>query len=526
MLRETSVRQLDEVTLWDLVIIGGGAAGLGCALAAAQKGYKTLLLEKGGFAGGTSGRSSKMIHGGVRYLKQGDLSMVHLSLREREHLLRTVPGLVKRQEFVIPVYTYADAVVYRAGMLLYDLLAGKRDSYFLSPRRVTEELDGIKSRGLKGGVVYGDGVFDDTRFAITLGYAADKAGATLINHAPVVGFGKNTKGKIASVQFLDKETGREHEAKCRCVINACGTFADKIRMTDNPTAPELQTISQGSHIILPLSFLGTRRITRGMMVPKTTDNRVLFCLPWHNKLLVGTTDTPISKPSDAPVPTHTEANFILQNCGAYLTKQPDEADILSAFAGQRALCGKGVATKDISREYHLDVSASGLVSILGGKWTTYRVTSSAAVNRAASFLGKNKQAGEKGGDRNNNSRNSRNGPAAAFLELENLSKKVHSENKEYAEPIHPKLPYSRGDIVRALRHEMARNLTDLLTRHTRSVMLDRLSTLECAPSLAHLMAKEMKRDAHWEQEQLKEFYKAAEEYRFPSQSSPGQPPAN
>ena len=510
MLRDTSAARLAEVAQWDLVIIGGGAAGLGCALAATQRGLNTLLLEKGDFACGTSSRSSKMIHGGVRYLKQGDLPMVRLSLREREHLLRTAPSLVKEQEFIIPVYKYSDSAVYTLGMRFYGILARRWGSTgrFLNAEAVAAELPGINQQNLKGGVVYSDGIFDDARFAITLAYAAAKAGATLINYAPVIDLIKDAKGRLTAVKLRDLENNSEHEVACRCVINAAGTFADAVRALAEPRTKPLQTISQGSHLVLPRSFLGTDALTKGMMIPRTDDGRVLFCLPWHDRLLVGTTDMPVAKADVRPRPRAKEIDFILRACATYLANPPRKEDILSAFAGQRALPGAATEgqTKDMSREHRVDLSPSGLISILGGKWTTYRVTAAEALDQAALVLGDTSLA---------HARDDASALESAAQELAKHLADLYTEDAQHREVIHPRLPYTRGDVVRALRYEMARTLSDVLATRTRSVLLDREGALECAPALARLMADQLHYDDRWIEQQLQEFRQDAATYGAP-----------
>lgn len=507
MLRDPALARLKEGAPWDLVIIGGGAAGLGCALGAALRGFKTLLLERADFAGGTSSRSSKMIHGGVRYLKQGNLPMVRLALREREHLLRTVPSLVTEQELIIPVYQYRDAALYGLGMRLYGVLARRRTTgRFLDATTVAAELPGINRRGLKGGVVYSDGIFDDARFAVTLAYAAAKAGATVLNYAPVLALVKDAKGCLAAVKLRDLENKRDYEVACRYVINAAGTFADGVRALAEPEAQPLQTISQGSHLVLPRSFLGGDTLTKGMMIPRTDDGRVLFCLPWHDRLLVGTTEVRVDQVDPNPRPRPEEVDFILHACSSYLANQPQRADILSVFAGQRALPGRAPQghTKDMSREHRLDLSPSGLISILGGKWTTYRVTAAEALDRVAAGL-----------DRAAPAEDDTHVLERAARELEQHLQNLYAEDAHHRETIHPRLPYTRGDVVRAVRYEMARTLNDVLTTRTRSVLLDRRGALECAPALARLMADQLNYDGRWVQQQVRAFQHYADTYRPP-----------
>ena len=321
--RENSLHSINQGERWDVIIIGGGAIGLGCALEASLRGYKTLLVEKNDFASGTSSRSSKMIHGGVRYLKQGNLSLVRRALNERNLLARSASSWVKEQRFIIPLYSFAHLAIYAAALRFYDMLAqGGRmmKSGLLSAAMVKQQLPGIDAAGLKGGVAYSDGLFDDARLAIAIALAASRQGAVLLNYASVEGLLKsNERRKAEGVLMRDMRTAREYEIRSRLVINATGVFADTLAAMDQPRSNRLYRVSQGSHLVLPADFLAGKN---ALLIPRTSDGRVLFCIPWHRRLLVGTTDSEVSQAEEEPHPRAEELNFILDNCARYLDKKP------------------------------------------------------------------------------------------------------------------------------------------------------------------------------------------------------------
>ncbi len=491
--RSTSIERFGVEKLWDLLIIGGGAAGLGCALDAARRGYKVLLVEKRDFASGTSSRSSKMIHGGVRYLKQGNLSLVRSALRERNLLVRNAPSLVKEQRFVIPLYSSMQLAIYAMGMRFYDTLARGQQmepSKLLSVNQVCTQLTGVRSQGLKGGVTYSDGLFDDARLALAIAQAATKQGACLLNYMEAVSLVETRNGRIAGALIKDTLSGKEYEVKSRGVINASGIFVDEL-LAKTAKASRRQRISQGSHILLASEFLPGKT---AMLIPRTSDGRVLFCIPWHNRLLVGTTDIEVDKPEEEPRPQPQELEFLLNTCGHYLDRKPSSADVLSTFAGQRPLPARLgiVATKDISREHQLETSPAGIISIIGGKWTTYRAIAEDAVLAAAAQLG----------DQPSN-------------QNEEFSLRVDLPLKEEElddELIHPKFSYTKGDIVVAVRYEMAYRLADVMARRTRMLMLDVRAAREASSSVAKLMAQELNKDNAWVQQQQEEFYRLSAGY--------------
>src|ERR1700722_9206843 len=383
--REALVNQIsDPSTIWDLIIIGGGATGLGVAVDAASRGFKTLLLEQSDFAKGTSSRSTKLVHGGVRYLAQGNIGLVVEALRERGILLRNAPHLVRNESFIIPNYSWLNAVFYSVGLSVYDLLAGKRSfgrSRLISYHELIRRIPNIQQKGLKAGVLYHDGQFDDARLAVSLAITSIEQGATLLNYFRVNGLTKDGI-KINGLIAKDQETGIQYTFRAKTVINATGVFVDELLNMDVPEARPIVQPSQGVHLVFDKSFLGPHD---ALMIPKTKDGRVLFIIPWHDRILAGTTDTPLNAHQLEPRALEEEIKFILDSAADYLTIIPTRKDVLSVFAGLRPLAApqnEKQKTKEISRSHKLIISESGLITITGGKWTTYRQMAEETVNAA------------------------------------------------------------------------------------------------------------------------------------------------
>ncbi|MCB0750932.1 MAG: glycerol-3-phosphate dehydrogenase/oxidase, partial [Ignavibacteriae bacterium] len=373
MNRNEMLAKLELTKLWDFIIIGGGATGIGCAIEAASRGYKTLLLEQSDFAKGTSGRSTKLVHGGVRYLQQGNISLVLEALKERGVLRRNAPHLVHDLPFIVPNYDWWEGPFYGIGLKLYDALAGKEGfgpSKLLSKEETLKHIPTIEQEGLRGGVIYYDGQFDDARLAINMAETAYEQGATLLNYVKVTSLNKN-EDMICGVDAIDLETNKKYSISAKVVINATGVFTDSIRKMDEPECKNIIVSGQGVHIVLDNSFLPG---DSAIMVPETDDGRVLFAIPWHKNILVGTTDTPVNKFLLEPTPFEEEIEFLLSHTARYLTKDPTRKDIKSIFAGLRPLVKSGEEenTAAISRDHTLNISRSGLITITGGKWTTYR----------------------------------------------------------------------------------------------------------------------------------------------------------
>lgn len=513
--RNAFITRLSETPVWDVIIIGGGATGLGTAVDAALRGYKTLLLEKDDFAKGTSSRSTKLVHGGVRYLANGDVGLVIEALHERDLLLQNAPHVVHQQAFVIPCYDWFSIAKYGIGLKLYDLLAGKKhfkQSSILSTKKVLEALPGLQKKGLKGGICYYDGQFDDSRLAINLAETAAEEGAVLLNYFRVNGLLKS-KDKISGILVIDTETGHEFQLNAKVVINATGVFVDDILKMDQPGAKPLVRPSQGAHIVLDASFLPGKS---ALMIPKTPDGRVLFAVPWHKHILVGTTDTPLNEHSSEPVALDEEVNFILETAGKYLVHPPKKSDVLSVFAGLRPLAApkkETDSTKEISRSHKLITSASGLITITGGKWTTYRKMAEDTMDQAMKTGGltpvkcTTKDKSIHGAI-----------PVSAEDELAFFgtdAAEIHMlmmDEPALAEKLHPQNIHTKAEVIWAVRHEMARTVEDVLARRLRILFLDAKMAVEMAPVVAHLMATELKKSNEWETGQIEAFTEIATHY--------------
>src|SRR5436190_8196168 len=497
--RELNLRRVSERDeRWDVVVIGGGATGAGCALDAASRGLSVLLLEQHDFGKGTSSRSTKLIHGGVRYLRQGNISLVRESLRERGLLLKNAPHVVHKLKFVIPCYSRREKIFYGLSMKMYDTLAGKFSigrSRLLSRDEVLERLPNIEPKGLKGGVLFYDGQFDDTRLLIDILRTADANGAVVLNYARVSSLMKDERGNICGVEFVDAETDKSFAVRARSVINATGAFSFAIQTMSDPTARSVLTYSQGVHVVLDRKFMAC---DSALMIPKTSDGRVLFCIPWHGHVLVGTTDTPVDKPSLEPEALKSEVDFILKTASSYLAAKPARSDIMGVFAGIRPLVKKGstVKTSSLSRGHYLFVDESGLITITGGKWTTFRKMAENAVDKAIEIgnLGNRKCM-------------------TADLSI------VGPEEIDDRERLHSEFDITTADVVRAVRDEMARTVEDVLARRTRFLFLDANAAIELAPNVARTMAEELGRDAAWADQQIEDFRSFARGYLGIGQSS-------
>jgi len=499
----------------DVLVIGGGATGLGVAVDSASRGYKTLLLEMHDFSKATSSRSTKLVHGGVRYLQQGDLSLVIEALHERGLLIQNAPHLVSNQAFIVPSYEWWNGPFYGVGLKVYDLLAGKLGlgpSKVLSREETMKLIPTLEPEGLRGGVIYYDGQFDDSRLAINLAQTIYDLGGTPINYMKVTGLLKS-KDLIDGVQATDIESGESFDINARVVINATGIFADSIIRMDQPDMEQLVQPAQGVHIVLDKEFLPG---DSAIMVPHTDDGRVLFAVPWHDKVVVGTTDTPMKEAVLEPKPLEEEVSFILRHAAKYMTKDPARSDVLSAFAGLRPLVKPPDAksTAEISRSHHLQVSESGLVTIAGGKWTTYRKMGEDTVDQAAIVAGLNERECQTSNLRIHGwlKNVDRSDHMYVYGSDQVSIRKLIDEQPELEQKIHERLPHIKAEVVWAVRNEMARTVEDVLARRTRSLLLDARASIEMAPEVARLMAKEMGYDEQWQTDQIKEYEELARGY--------------
>jgi glycerol-3-phosphate dehydrogenase len=499
---------------FDLLIVGGGATGLGVAVDAATRGISTLLIDQSDFCKGTSSRSTKLVHGGVRYLAQGDVGLVLEALRERGLLKQNAPHLVKDQAFLIPIYSWWRGPFYALGMKVYDRLAGSlglAPSQPISKQEAMTAIPNLITKDLKGGVIYHDGQFDDARLGINLAQTAVDHGASLINYVRFETFSKDTDGFINGVTLKDMLDEKVYTLKVRGVVNASGVFADQILQLDDPKRPTSIRPSQGIHIVLNREFLDSEY---AIMIPKTSDGRVLFAVPWHGHVIVGTTDTPVDEASLEPKALKEEIEFILETASKYLTKVPKRGDILSVFAGLRPLAApkeEGGSTKEISRGHKVLVSQSGLVSVIGGKWTTYRKIAEDVVDKILPLLGKELVQCQ-----------------TAMLKIHGyaVDQGIYGSDQEALEKLsghkiklHPDLPYTENMVRWAVREEMAVRLEDVLARRLRALFLNVKATIEMAPRVAEIMAEELGKDQHWRNEELKHLSELVKNYSIEALSN-------
>lgn len=515
--RQKALKELHTQKLWDVIIIGGGATGLGAAVDAASRGYATLLLEQSDFAKGTSSRSTKLVHGGVRYLAQGNIGLVYEALRERGILLKNASHIVKKQSFIIPCYGIWDKIKYLAGLKMYDWLAGKFSfgrSHFINKKKLNELMPEIDTNGLTGGVEYFDGQFDDARLAINLAQTATANGGVVLNYVRVKQLLKKN-GKVSGVVAVDMESNVEYELSSKTVINATGVFVDDILQMDVPDSRPIVQPSQGVHLVFRKSFLNG---ASAVMIPKTADGRVLFAVPWHDHILVGTTDTPLKNHTLEPKALDEEIIFILKTIKQYFSSPVSKKDVLSVFAGLRPLAApqkETDSTKEISRDLKLIVSKSNLITITGGKWTTYRKMAEVTIDKAIEVgelnnvacktkmlpvHGSMRSAPAKG-DNFSIYGSDYDGIISLIKESPSLNNKIINEQ-----------PYLLAEVVWAARHEMARTVEDILARRIRLLFLDARAAMKAAPAVADILMTELGHDESWKDSQVKKFTALAANY--------------
>lgn len=499
---------------FDIAIIGGGATGLGTAIDAASRGYRTVLIEQHDFAKGTSSRSTKLVHGGVRYLQQGNVKLVMDALRERGILRKNAPHLVKDLSFIVPNYKWWEGPYYGLGLKVYDWMSGSLglgSSEFLNTEEVLQKTPTLDPSGLRGGVLYHDGQFDDARLAINLAQTALEQGAVVVNYCKAIRFNKSG-GKIKGLVVSDEMNGEEYELKTRVVINATGVFSDNIQRMDDTSHEASVMPSQGIHLVLDKSFLPGNT---AIMIPHTDDGRVLFAVPWHHKVILGTTDTPVSIIMEEPVAMKDEIEFILTHARRYLTKDPEMSDIKSVFAGLRPLIRGGMKkTADLSRDHSINISTSGLVNILGGKWTTYRKMAEDAVNAAAieATLPYRECITSTLHIHGYEPANDPESEDYYYGSDKAGVRKLAAEIPDGNAPIHNDLPYTKAMILWGVRHEMCLTVEDALSRRTRALLLDARAAMEAAPLTAAIIGKELNKDASWIDEQILSFKRLATHY--------------
>jgi len=484
------IEQLDSTDEFDICIIGGGATGLGTALDAASRRFKTILFEQHDFAKGTSSRSTKLVHGGVRYLQQGNIKLVMEALRERGMLMKNAPHLVHNQKFVVPNYKWWEKPFYGIGLKIYDKMAGNLGlgpSQFLSKEEILQLAPTLDPEDLRGGVLYHDGQFDDARLAISIAQTASQHSAVLLNYFPVTGLLKIQK-KICGIRVKDFFTGKEYEVKSKVVINATGVFSDAIMKMDDGKHENIISPSQGIHLVVDKEFLPG---DTAIMIPRTDDGRVLFAVPWHDKIVLGTTDTAVDTVSAEPIPLQEEIEFILKHIGRYLSKDPQLSDVRSMFAGLRPLVkGKTKKTAALSRDHLIDIGESGLITITGGKWTTYRKMAEDVVDIAI------KQSAL---------------PQSSCV-TNDLKLYGHDRPVGPAEIISLNNDELKALIKNSVEEEMCMTVEDFLSRRTRQLLLNAHEAIKAAPLVAKLMAEEMNKDENWINEQINIFNVVTKNY--------------
>ena len=488
--RDSMLSRLGAATTpWDVVVVGGGATGLGCAVDAAARSLTTLLIERADFASGTSSKSTKLIHGGVRYLRGGQIGLVAQSLRERERLRRNAPGLVGKIDFLVPTRRIGSRAFYALGLGLYDALSGGAGATrVLSRAAVHSRMPGLAMEGLRGGVVYEDDQFDDARLALGLAHTAAELGAVVVNYAAAEAL-LSHNGRVAGVVVRDRESGRTFEVPARAVINASGVHADHIRRMDDPATTPIIRTSRGAHIVLDRAFLPGET---AVMIPRTDDGRVVFLIPWRGRVLVGTTDTACDV-TDDPVASADDIAFLLSHAARVLERTPALGDVKSAFAGLRPLLARGSgATASLSRDHRVFVSPRGLVTIAGGKWTTYRSMAEDAVDRAVAVGGIS-------------------APRSRTASLAIFAGDVDARDNDPLERAAMGLnDHDVDEFARlAARNHMARTLEDVLARRSRALVLDANGAARIAPRIATILASELGRTDEWAEKEVSAFTAAA-----------------
>ncbi len=522
MKREMMLDKLEEGKMnFDFIIAGGGATGIGIALEAASRGYSAVLFEKSDFVKSTSSKSTKLVHGGVRYLAQGDVVLVREACVERGRLLSNAPHLVRNQPFVIPAFSWFDEFLYTAGLKVYDLLAGRYSmgrSERISKKDVLKKLPSVSGKRLNAGIQYYDGQFDDARLAVNVLQTAAGYGAVVLNYMPVEGLVKDGSGRIKGVRARDLLNDREYEVMGSVVVNAAGVFADEIMKMDNPEMKPTMRPSQGIHIVVEKSFLPG---DHALMIPKTDDGRVLFAVPWHGKVVIGTTDTPVDRPSLEPVALEKEIEFILSTAGKYLEKAPARSDVLSIFAGLRPLAAakndNGKKTREISRSHKIIVSRNGLMTMIGGKWTTFRRMAEDMVTRAEkeNRWGRTSSATRNMKIRGYSAGVDYNDPWYYYGADRDAVAGLAVDDPSLDGYLSERLSVKKAQVVWAVREEMAMTVEDVLSRRTRCQLLDAAESMRMARETAEIMARELGRDRQWIDDQVSSYEHVTKNYLPP-----------
>jgi glycerol-3-phosphate dehydrogenase len=508
--------------LFDICVIGGGATGAGCALESQLRGLRTVLLDAGDFASAASSASTKLVHGGVRYLEQAvrslnleEYRMVKSALRERQYMLANAPHLAHPSYFLVPVYSWSKALYYLAGMKMYDAVAGKGNlfpSSFLSREETLRRMPALNAQGLRGAVAYCDGQFDDARYDLALVETFFETGGAALNYARVTDFAHDPQGQLSAANVHDAISGEEFVVRARKFVNATGTGADKVRQLANPQLPTRMRPSKGVHLLFPAHlFPGTD----ALLVPHTEDGRVIFAVPWQERLLVGTTDDEVT-PATRMVVQKDEAQYLLRQLNPYLQTPLRREQAISGLAGLRPLvAARGqTQTSKLIRDHEVELdSTSGLVSILGGKWTTHRLMAQDTIDAvqrelatpvSASLTRQQPLAGSQGFNSGFATRLEKEYALPADVARHLAGKfgtralkimELLRENPEWKSRIAVGVPSIQAEIVYCIRYEMAETVEDLLARRTGVEMYGWKEALAAARVTAALLAKEQEWDA-------------------------------
>jgi len=516
-MRVDVLRQLGhEGQVWDVLVIGGGATGLGAAVEAAARGLKTLLVERADFAQGTSSRSTKLAHGGVRYLEQMNIRLVTDALRERGLMMRNAPHLVHDLSFVIPAYNYSALPYYGFGLKVYEVLSGRLSlgpSELLSVRETQNRLPGVVSHGLKGGILYHDGQFDDARFAIALMRTFEELGGVAINYVEASGL-MEAQGKVCGIHARDLETDARFDVFAKAVVNATGVWAEQTLHMEGGEKKSLLAVSQGTHFVLPRDFFPA---SDALMVPKTADGRVLFAIPWHNATLVGTTDVSVSGPTAEPRALEEEKEFLFEHIEKYFGRRPRQDEVLSCWSGLRPLVrsGKG-ATSKLSRDHSILVSPGGMVTVTGGKWTTYRRMGEDAINHACQVAGFKRSPSPTPALKLHGWDDGSAQPATEWERVYGADlfhlRAMAQQDPSLDDLLHPHLPFRRREVLWAARYEQARTTEDVLARRTRALFMNACAAQQAAPVVAQILGAELGRTQQWIERDLAAFLALAKGY--------------
>ncbi len=515
---------------FDLLVIGGGATGAGVALEAATRGLKTLLVEKHDFGAQTSSRSTKLVHGGVRYLEAAikrldrvQWNLVKDALKERAVFLRIAPHLAWKVELLTPIYRAFEIPYYLAGLKLYEALAGRASigrAYFVPATTAKARYPQLKPEGLKGAVVYADGQFDDARMNLAVALTALEAGAVVLNHAEVTGF-LMEEGRVVGAEVKDLLSGGTFAVRARMVVNATGPFTDRVRQLADPEAEPMLVTSSGVHLVLPARYAP---MDTGLLIPKTEDGRVLFVLPWEGYTLAGTTDEP-AEVTDHPVPTAGEIDYILRHLNRHFALEVSREQIRSAWSGLRPLVRDPRArdTARLARDHVIHEEKTGLVTIAGGKWTTYRKMAEDLVN----YLDKTRGLGlPKSRTAEHVLLGGRNYDPAKEEELalridpDTARHLAHTYGDQAAAVLRfaqehglfarlvPGQPFLEAEVVWAARYELAETPLDFVERRVRLAFLETEAARKALPRITELMQKEK----GWSRPEAERFLREADDW--------------